>query len=338
VFCGIDDDTMRYRQRSADGAMQLVLQIHERYRVERFHIMDYILPNEYHRSLIPALIAHDHRFQLACEIKANLSFAQLKNLASAGFVDIQPGIESLSTAILRLMKKGVTARQNVLTLKHARQVGIRVHFNVLYAVPGEEPSAYAEMIRLIPALYHLDAPTSHMPLQFTRYSPMQLGTMAGCPGPTAHEPAYDVVFSERFLQDTKFSLSDYCYYFAPSWRPSDELANWHAMIDVQCQHWQRVQREATASLTWETTGDEIRFRDTRYGTATAVAYDDDVRALYRLVDDGRHNLQAVYDSEIGSRLGQQRLRAALDELVDRRFVVVVDGFPVGVALEARGPS
>jgi ribosomal peptide maturation radical SAM protein 1 len=338
VFCGIDDETMRYRHRSAHSAMQLITQTHRRYQISRFRISDYILPNEYHQSLIPTLIAHDRRFELACEIKANLSHAQLQNLARAGFVEIQPGIESFSTEILRLMKKGVTARQNILTLKHSRQVGIRVIFNVLYAVPGEKPSGYSEMARLIPALYHLDAPLSHIPLQFTRYSPMQLGTMEGCPGPSSHEPSYDVVFSERFLQDTKFSLSEYCYYFAPSWRPSDELANWHSMIDVQCGHWQRVQREATASLTWEASGNQVSFLDTRYGTAVNVSYDGDVRELYRLVDDGRHNLQAVYDSELGSRLGQHRIRAALDELVDRRFVVLVDGFPVGVALEAHGPG
>jgi hypothetical protein len=67
------------------------------------------------------------------ELKANLSDERFALLAAAGFVELQPGIESFSSDALRKMRKGVTAAQNVHTLVMGRKHGVRIFHNLLMA-------------------------------------------------------------------------------------------------------------------------------------------------------------------------------------------------------------
>ena len=85
------------------------------------------------------------------ELKANVTHEQVRLLRAAGVDRIQPGLESLSTPILRLMKKGVSAFQNVRLLKWAAQYGLRVYWNVIYGFPGEPPPEYARMAKVVPS-------------------------------------------------------------------------------------------------------------------------------------------------------------------------------------------
>ena len=71
---------------------------------------------------------------------------------------LQPGIESLSTPILALMRKGVTALQNVRLLKWCAEYGIHVFWNVIYGFPGEQPEESARLAEVLPSLTHLAAP------------------------------------------------------------------------------------------------------------------------------------------------------------------------------------
>ena len=81
------------------------------------------------------------------EVKANLRLQQVALLAAAGIDRIQPGIESLSDHVLKLMRKGTTALQNVQLLKWCREHGVKAEWNVLYGFPGELPEDYEAMPR-----------------------------------------------------------------------------------------------------------------------------------------------------------------------------------------------
>ena len=62
------------------------------------------------------------------EVKSNLRKEDVRQLREAGVVAIQPGIESLSDEVLRIMRKGVSALQNIQLLKGcagARSAGLR---------------------------------------------------------------------------------------------------------------------------------------------------------------------------------------------------------------------
>jgi hypothetical protein len=79
-------------------------------------------------------------------------------MRDAGLRRIQPGLETLATPIARLMRKGVTALQNIRLLKWSAELGIDVVWNVIYGIPGEPAAEYERMAALEPRLVHLAPP------------------------------------------------------------------------------------------------------------------------------------------------------------------------------------
>jgi hypothetical protein len=92
-------------------------------------------------------------------------------LKSAGIAAIQPGIESLSTVCLKLMNKGVSARQNISLLRYARSVDISVGWNILYGIPGDKIEEYQHMLDILPLLHHLHPPIGLSFISIERFSP-----------------------------------------------------------------------------------------------------------------------------------------------------------------------
>src|SRR5947209_12986231 len=118
-------------------------------------MVDNIFDMKYFKDLLPSLRKRKTKLALFYETKANLTKEQLLSMKAAGIVALQPGIESLSTYVLGLMRKGTTALQNIQMLKWCKEIGIVPHWNVLYGFPGERPSDYLEMAHLMGALHHL---------------------------------------------------------------------------------------------------------------------------------------------------------------------------------------
>ncbi len=84
---------------------------------------------------------------------------------------IQPGIEALSTSLLKRMDKGVAARQNIALLRYARSVDLSLSWNLLYQIPGDRLEEYQQTLDLLPLLRHLHPPSGLLPLMIDRFSP-----------------------------------------------------------------------------------------------------------------------------------------------------------------------
>ena len=93
-------------------------------------------------------------------------------MAQAGITHIQPGIESLSSHVLRLMRKGIRAIQNVNLLRWARYYGIHVEWNLLWGFPGETERDYADQAAVMPHLRHLRPPGGTARIRMERFSPI----------------------------------------------------------------------------------------------------------------------------------------------------------------------
>jgi ribosomal peptide maturation radical SAM protein 1 len=170
TFCGLNGSTMPFRSKPAARVAEELISLAERYKVLDFVAVDDIIDLRHIRELSPLLASSGFDFQLFYETKANLKKDHLRSLYSAGVMTLQPGIESLSTPILKLMRKGVTALQNIRLLKWCAEIGILPAWNLLYGFPGEPPEEYEKMADLIPSLVHLEPP-NFMPLDLDRFSP-----------------------------------------------------------------------------------------------------------------------------------------------------------------------
>src|SRR5581483_204770 len=171
TFCGLNGTTMAFRKKSSERVYQEIFDLSRRYKNLTLAAVDNILDMKYFHELLPHLAEQDHDLALFYEVKANLTREQVRLMAAAGITQIQPGIESLSSSLLKLMNKGVTAIQNIQLLKWCREFGIDPVWNILYGFPGEQAEQYEDFPRIMRCIFHLKPPIGISPVTFQRFSP-----------------------------------------------------------------------------------------------------------------------------------------------------------------------
>jgi ribosomal peptide maturation radical SAM protein 1 len=171
TFCGLNGGTMAFRSKSAPRFAAELETLSRKYGSTSFALTDNILDMSYLRTLLPEMVAKARNYQLFYETKSNLRKDQVELLAAAGVAALQPGIESFSTSILKLMAKGTTRLQNVQLLKWCFELGVVATWNLLYGFPGEDPNEYLAMADLLPALFHLPPPMGCSKMRLDRFGP-----------------------------------------------------------------------------------------------------------------------------------------------------------------------
>lgn len=171
TFCGLNGGSMSYRAKPQAAIVNELQLLSSKHNVTKFEMVDNIIPLEYFNTVVPEL-AEKHNYTFFYETKSNLKKEHLELLSKAGIKFIQPGIESLHDDFLKLVKKGVTAVQNIALLKWARTSGVRVFWNLLSDAPNDKEQWYIDMANILPLLSHLEAPGSELvKIRFPRFSP-----------------------------------------------------------------------------------------------------------------------------------------------------------------------
>jgi ribosomal peptide maturation radical SAM protein 1 len=333
VFCGIDENTLNYRMKKPETVLAQLKELRSKYGNDiPFRFSDYILPQTYMTGLLPALEAIEPRYELQCEIKANQSDAKIAALARAGFSELQPGIESFSSQVLSLMKKGVRAITNVGTIKQSYVHGVVIHYNVIWGIPGEEPEWYRRMLAQMPRLYHLPPPISRTEAIVTRYAPLQAHparySLSARP---RHHHCYDALFSAEFLARTGFALDQYAYYFDRYYPHSQELDELYGLLALEVNHWKGIQRQRDVFLTWEATEDGLRIRDSRFGTVDENSLDGWMSSVYLACDRDPTDISAIA-RELDIARGD--VERAVNRLDDLRLVWREGNEVLGLAVPA----
>lgn len=171
TFCGLNGTGMGYREKKPDQVLEELAQLASSTGIRNFGMTDNIMPFSYFNSLLPALSEAKLGLDIFYEQKANISLAKVMSLKAAGVNGIQPGIEALHDDLLRLMKKGTSAKQNIALLRYVRSVGVKAAWNLLTGFPGDHEEWYEETLRLVPLLTHLEPPVGVARLNFDRFSP-----------------------------------------------------------------------------------------------------------------------------------------------------------------------
>lgn len=172
TFCGLNNEGMLFRRKSSPRVVAELEYLVERYGVTSFMASDNILDFRAYTGLLGDLAATEIDLDLFYEIKANVSRANVAALRDAGVRRVQPGIESFSDHVLKIMRKGITGLQNVQALKWLQEYGIDVDYNMLIGFPGETREDYASAIALMRAIPHLPPPNgSAITVRVDRFSP-----------------------------------------------------------------------------------------------------------------------------------------------------------------------
>src|SRR5262249_53539650 len=133
--------------------------------------VDDIVALDYFDDLLPYWAERADPTPKLFELKSNVRRAQLELLRRAGVSIVQPGIESLADGTLRVMRKGVSAAQNVAVLRWCKELGIEVYWNLIFGFPHEDPEDYPRTERLLAQITHLPPPLACAPIRMDRFSP-----------------------------------------------------------------------------------------------------------------------------------------------------------------------
>lgn len=171
TFCGLNGVSMAYRAMRPELALdQFNYLFNLSEEVSQLEAVDNILPKNYLQDVLPFLETPPN-VSIFYEVKADLSEKEVEVLAKARVKKIQPGIESLATSTLKLMRKGTSVFTNLVLLKNCVKYGIEPAWNLLVGFPGEGEEVYKKYVTDLPLLTHLPPPSGVYPVRFDRYSP-----------------------------------------------------------------------------------------------------------------------------------------------------------------------
>ena len=256
-FCGLhlSKESICYRPKSDDRVWDEAKELSARYGKRDLLFADCILDLGFIRRLPEEAPDDRKHLRIIAECKSNMKERDMRLLKRNGFVSLQPGIESLSDGMLKLMNKGAQTIDQLACLKYARMYGMRMFWNLLYGFPGEEVPWYDEMIELMSHIHHLQPPTGFSYMMLVRNSVFYddhdeygIHTIL----PRENELATD--------PDTDFSMKTSNYFITPDIvRHTDQ----YERIRVARESWQ-ADFHSGKSLRMSESEEKAVIRDTRY--------------------------------------------------------------------------
>ena len=329
TFCGLNALGMDYRRKSVDRVLAEMDELSQRHRSVVFEAVDNIIDHGSMDELCERLAAAPYDYEIFYEVKANLSREQLTALHAAGIRSIQPGIESLSTHVLGLMRKGSTQLINLRILKWATYLRMRVGWSILSGFPGETSADYQEQVALIPKIVHLSPPQGQGPIWMERFSPYftepdhGFSNLRPRPG---YEHAYPI---------PGIDLSQIAYFFdydvegAGSTQDREPLA---AAVTTWQERW--ADSGGRPILSYFRGPEWLRIVDSR-GEATLKheLIGDEARVLEALVDSFRSRSALVRELGMSApEVTEERLDSILATLINLDLVVEDGGHFFSLAM------
>lgn len=336
TFCGLNAGGMAFRAKSGGRVVTEIATLYARHGVSRLAATDNILGQRHLDTVMgPLAELPEPRPALFFEVKANLDERQMRRLAEAGVTHVQPGIESLSDAVLRIMRKGVGTLHNLRFLRNCRELGLAVTWSILHGFPDEPAEAYRDMAALVPALTHLPPPTGLSAVRLDRFSPnFEQAAAMGFTG-VVPAPAYAALHA---LPEEE--LRALAYFFEGEARgaaPEAAIAPLRTAVAAWRDGWAGG---APAQLGFARLGSDagMLVRDTR-AIAGEVPYHYLDPAAAALIDALREPraIDAAIDRALAARGGGAEGRTALlrafDQLLATRLVVVIDGVALALPID-----
>jgi ribosomal peptide maturation radical SAM protein 1 len=266
TFCGLNGISMAYRAMKPELA---IAQFKSLFRysstVTLLEGVDNIFPKNYIKDVLPFLETPSD-MKIFYEVKADMGEEDFAVLAKSRVKMIQPGIESLATSTLKLMKKGTTSFQNISFLKLCARHGIKPGWNLLVGFPGEGAEVYRWYLDILPMLVHLEPPSGVYPVRFDRFSPYY--NQAQSYGLDLHPMDY---YSFIYPFD-EAALQEFAYYFSDRNVTADyfvAVAQWIGKLRAAVNSWQAHWTDSKQGLPprLEFKGDSDIVYDSRSGSA-----------------------------------------------------------------------
>lgn len=322
TFCGLNRSGMEFRAKDPDKVIEQLETLSRRYGQFHFNSIDNIMAPEYTEKLFGKLAAANSDIRIHYEIRPNFSRAQLGRMHRGGLFSVQPGVESLSTNILRIMKKMSTGMRNLELIKWCTYYRINNLYNILCRFPGETLEDYRVQSAVIGKVPHFQPPYAIVKARADRGSPMYTDPESQSISGLVPSKAYDYV-----LPRGKFDLRRISYYFEHDMGNTVKDSDYEDIFRAVSQWQEAWRRPRRPYLTYRKSWSTIHIADGRFENVRTFKYSDQAVALYEYCSEARTS------KDIARCFGTAPwIEAAMREFLEYDLVLHLDNRYLSLAL------
>ena len=323
TFCGLNRAGMEFRAKNPEQVLEMLETLTRRYGIFHFDAIDNIVATEYIEALFGQLAQSHTDIKIHYEVRPYLSREQLRHMQRGGLFSVQPGIESLSTHVLRLMKKFSTGMNNLAFIKWCTYFGINNLYFILTGFAGETAADYAEQCRVIRLIPHLQPPVGIATARADRGSPMFTQPDAHAVSRLVPSSCYPYIYPQD-----RFDLTRVAYFFEHE-QGQILAAHEYAEIYSQVEEWRRLwQQHPRPILRYVKAWQSILLEDTRMGSLRQTTYTDRAAELYEFCNDAR-SLQAIVQAFDGDTAW---VEDTLGQFIEQDVLIYLDERYLSLAL------
>lgn len=332
TFCGLHKIYRVYRKKTPGKIAEELNYLYDRYGDQIFVFTDCIMSNEARIELPKLLSRRKEKMRLVTEIKSNLTDNDVKTLVEAGFLEVQPGIESLIDSVLKLMNKGNSAIRHIALLKYGEKYSLHLSWNMLYGFPGEKIEDYEKFTELLPLIHHLPVPSGFFKIRFDRNN-------VYWENPEKYflklkpSPVYDY-----YLPDDEEFIKNYAYMFVDESEQSKIFTEnpVYKKVNNLVQHWRNVylgkNGEKSECLDMIVFEDMIKIFDTRrIRVKSRYELTDIAKEIYLLCNEPKSH-KAILET-LTKNYGKDEIEHCLDELTDWKLLLKIRDEFLSLAVE-----
>jgi len=155
AFCNLNLQWDGYRAKPPKQVISEIEHLTTKHKTLSVAFMDNLLPLKTSREIFKRINGLKMDFRLFGEIRGTTTKRDLMLLESAGMREVQIGIEALSTRLLKKLRKGTTAIQNIEIMKHCEMLGIRNSANLIVHFPGSDEDDVVDTLQNLEFTYFL---------------------------------------------------------------------------------------------------------------------------------------------------------------------------------------
>ena len=147
AFCNLNLQWQGYRAKSNDRVIEELEALSNEYQILSLSFMDNLLPARELEPLFKRIQGLGKDFRFFSELRATTTRKVLAAMGAAGMGEVQVGIESLSSGLLKKLNKGTTAMDNMEIMKNCETPGFpTLTGNLILCFPTSDKQDVAETL------------------------------------------------------------------------------------------------------------------------------------------------------------------------------------------------
>ncbi len=149
AFCNLNLQWNGYRHKSASQVVSEIDYLTSRHQALSVAIMDNVLPKKGSTEIFEQIAKLNKDLRLFGEVRATVTWQELKAMRDCGMREVQIGIEALSSRLLKKLHKGTTAIQNLEIMKNCEALKILSVSNLILQFPASDEQDVAETLKTL---------------------------------------------------------------------------------------------------------------------------------------------------------------------------------------------